>query len=430
MEKSFFSVLKYPDFKKIWLSQVFSQIALNMLTFALVLHIFELTGKATSISLVMIATAIPVAIFGPFSGVLADKIDYKKILIYSNFLRFIIVLMLLFANNNVLAFLEIIFMVSAVSQIFTPAESSSIPLIVPRKELVSANSMVMSTTYITLLIGYSIAGPLLNLFGTIWLFVLCAVLFLLATEANRLLSNFDTKEIRKITIERIASSVDKVWVEMKSGFSYIKNNKKILNPMIKMTIGWTVLGAFITLLPSFGQSVLKIDPKLVGPYIIAPAGVGMFFSALFLSRKEKIKYTRIINLGFIISSIALVAFSFYSFFESIPFSRLIVLLLVVVIGFGSSMIQIPAQTLLHINSDEGKRGRVFGLSSMQLRLATSLPTIIVAAVADLTSPMVTMIILAIGIFLYSLTLIFEEEPTTEISNDKFQITNKILKSEL
>jgi MFS family permease len=325
-------------------------------------------------------------------------------------LRVVIVLLLLFAANNVLALLEIIFLVSAVSQIFTPAESSSIPMIVPEKELVSANSMVMSTTYVTLLFGYAIAGPLLNLFGATWLFVSCAILFLLATEATRMLSNFDTKEIRKITIEKIASSMDKVWIEMKTGFTYIKNSKKILYPMIKLTIGWTVLGAFITLLPSFGQSVLGIDPKLVGPYIIAPAGVGMLLSALFLSRKEKIKHNRIINLGFLISSIALVAFSFYSFFEFIPFSRLIVLLLVVLIGFGSSLIQIPAQTLLHLNTEEEKRGRVFGLSSMQLRLATSLPTIIVAAVADLTSPMVTMILLAVGIFLYSLTLIFEEEP--------------------
>lgn len=424
MKNSLLSVLKYPDFKKIWLSQVFSQIALNMLTFALVLHIFELTGRATSISLVMIATAIPVAIFGPFSGILADKIDYKKILIYTNFLRVIIVLLLLFADNNVLALLEIIFLVSAVSQIFTPAESSSIPMIVPEKELVSANSLVMSTTYITLLLGYSIAGPLLNLIGTAWLFILCAVLFLLATEATRMLSNFDTKEIRKITIEKIASSMDKVWIEMKTGFMYIRQSRKILNPMIKLTIGWTVLGAFITLLPSFGQSVLGIDPKLVGPYIIAPAGIGMLFSALFLSRKEKFKHTKIINLGFLISSIALVIFSFYFLFEFIPFSRLIVLLLVVVIGFGSSMIQIPAQTLLHLNTDEEKRGRVFGLSSMQLRLATSLPAVVVGAVADLTSPMVTMILLAIGILLYSLTLIFEEEPT-KIPESEFQMSNKM-----
>jgi MFS family permease len=371
----------------------------------------------------MIATAIPVAIFGPFSGILADKIDYKKILIYTNFLRVIIVLLLLFANNNVLAYLEIIFIVSALSQIFTPAESSSIPLIVPEKELLSANSMVMSTTYVTLLVGYAVAGPLLNLIGTTWLFLLCAVLFLFATGATRMLSNFDTKEIRKITIEKIASGMDKVWDEMKTGFLYIKKTKKILNPMIKLTIGWTVLGAFITLLPSFGQSVLKIDPKLVGPYIIAPAGVGMLLSALLLSRKEKINHTKIINLGFIISSIALVGFSCYSFFESVPLSRLIVLLLVVVVGFGSSMIQIPAQTLLHINSDEEKRGRVFGLSSMQLRLATSLPTIIVAAVADLTSPMVTMILLAVAIFLYSLTLIFEEEPV-KVSNSELLISNQ------
>jgi len=408
MKNSFLNVLHFPDFKKIWLSQVFSQIALNMVTFALVLDIFEKTKSNTSISLVMIASAIPVAIFGPFSGAIADRICYRKILIYTNIFRFVAAILLIAAHSNILAMLEIIFLISALSQFFTPAESSSIPLIVPKEKLVHANSLVMTTTYITLLIGYASAGPIMNYIGSKWLFVICAALFLLATEATRMLSDFDKKENKLLSIQTLASDIAEIWKEVKDGLKYLKHKSSVLSPMIKLTIGWTMLGAFITLLPAFGESVLKIDPKFIGPAIIAPAGLGMLIAAVVISKKVKLNQLKVLDGGFLIAGIGFIFFSLYKFYDAFEFSRLALILLVIVLGFGSAMIQISAQTLLHLNSDEGQRGRVFGISSMQLRLATSLPALVIGGMADLTSPLVTMMILATLFFIYSFSLIFEE----------------------
>ncbi len=407
MKNSFFNVLRYSDFKKMWLSQVFSQISLNMLTFALVLHIFEITGKATSISLVMIASAIPVVIFGPFSGIFADKVNYRKILIYTNLLRFLSAGLLMLADNNVLALLEIIFLISAISQFFTPAESSSVPIIVPQTKLVQANSMVMTTTYATLLIGYSLAGPLLRFIGPFWLYSVCALLFSMATASTKLLSDFDKKITKKLSVEILAVKIDRVWDELKFSVSYIRSKSNILNPMIKLTIGWIILGAFITLLPAYSQDVLNIDPKFIGTAIILPAGLGMILSIYMLNKKKKFNHDKMINKGFLITGISFLLFSFYHFYQSVPFSRELLFFFVIIIGFGSSLIQVPAQTLLHINSDEDKRGRVFGISSMQLRLATSLPAVVIGGVSDLTSPLITMILLAITIFIYSMILIVE-----------------------
>ncbi len=408
MQNSFLNVLRYPDFKKIWLSQVFSQIALNMVTFALLLDIFEKTKSNTSISLVLIASAIPVAIFGPFSGAIADRICYRKILIYTNIFRFVAAVLLIVAHSNILALLEIIFLISALSQFFTPAESSSIPLIVPKEKLVHANSMVMTTTYATLLVGYAAAGPIMNYIGSKWLFAVCAGLFLLATQATRMLTDFDKKQVKKLSIQTLASDIAEIWQEVKDGLIYLRKKSDVLNPMIKLTIGWTMLGALITLLPAFGESVLNIDPKFIGPAVIAPSGLGMLAAAILLSKKAKLNQLKVLDGGFIISSVGLILFSLYGFYEAVAFSRPALILAVIIIGFGIGAIQIAGQTLLHLNSDEGQRGRVFGISSMQLRLATSLPALVVAAVADLTSPFVTMLLLATIFFIYSFSLIFEE----------------------
>lgn len=408
MQNSFLNVLRYPDFKRIWLSQVFSQIALNIVTFTLVLDIFEKTNSNASISLVMIAMAIPVAIFGPFSGAIADRIDYRRILILTNIFRFVAAILLIVAHSNILAMLEILFLISALSQFFTPAESSSIPLIVPKDKLMHANSMVMTTTYATLLIGYAAAGPIMNYVGSKWLFAICAGLFLLATEATRMMSNFDKKENKRFSVQTLASDITDVWGEVKDGLRYLKGRASVLNPMIKLTIGWTMLGALLTLLPAFGQSVLKIDPKFVGPVIIAPAGVGMMIAAILLTRRSKMNQLKVLDGGFIIAGIAFLFFSLFKFYEGIFLSHLVLIGMVIVMGIGIAMIQIAAQTLLHLNSHEDQRGRVFGISSMQLRLATSLPALVIGGVADLTSPMVTMIILAALFFIYSFSLIFEE----------------------
>lgn len=409
IKNSFLSVLLYPNFKYMWLSQVFSQTALNMLTFALVLHLFDITGKATSISGVMIASAVAVAVFGPISGVLADRINYTKIMLWTNFLRFLVVILLLFSGNNVLACLEIMFLISALSQIFTPAESSSVPLVVPKDELISANSVIMSTSYVTLLVGYSIAGPILALVGPSWLFAICAIFYLAATWSTKQLTRYDTRERKKITFESVAHGIDRVWQEIITSFKYLRGNKSILEPMLKLTIGWTVLGAFITLIPAYGESVLNINSKVIGPLIIAPAGLGMVFATLFLNKKNRrINFNKSINNGFLIASISLILFSAYYFYQNFSFSKVLIFIFLLSLGFGCSLIQISSQTLLHLNSDEENRGKIFGLSSMQLRLATALPALVIGGVSDLTSPLVTMTLLAITVFIYSMILVFEE----------------------
>ena len=407
IKQSFLSVLEIKDLKYLWLSQIFSQIALNMLTFALVLHIYELTSSALSIALVMMASAIPVALFGPFSGAIADRIDNRKILLYTNVFRFFCGLLMILSHGNVLGLLEIIFLISALSQFFTPAESSSIPLIVPKEKLVAANSVVMITTYATLLIGYSLAGPIMVLVNSKFLFLLCSLLFLIATYLIRQMSRYDNKECKNISLQTLAKDMTDVWKESKDGLKYLLKNKKILSPMIRLTVGWTVLGAFITLLPAYGETVLKIDPKFIGPTVIAPAGLGMIISALLLSRKSKKVTSRVMNNGFMITSFALLLFSFHFAYSGLPFSRIFLFMTVILIGFGSSIIQISAQTILHLNSEEKIRGRVFGFSSMQLRLATTLPAFLVGGISDLTSPLFTMILIALTVFIYSLILIFE-----------------------
>ena len=412
MASTFVSVMKHRDFFHIWLSQITSQVALNMLNFALVLHIYDLTGSTVSISLVLIASSIPSILFGPFSGVFADRINYKKILTITNFLRFLAVLLLFVAKNNMLAILEIVFLISTFSQFFAPAELSSIPLIVPKNKLIGANSIIMTTMYASLLIGYSLAGPLISLMTLNGLFLVCCLLYLFSTIAVARMTNYDKKEIKKMSLSSWAKDYESIWRETKLGIKKVRITKKIWQPMLKMSIGWMILGAFVVLLPAFSQSDLMISTRLIGLVVIVPAGLGMLIGALILDKRKIFDFNRAINKAFFLVGIALLLFSIYRLYSGLFVSRLLSTLLVIAIGIGSSIIYISAQTALQINAEEKWRGRVFGINSMMVNLAMSVPAFFIGGVADLTTPFIAFLLISFAVFVYGSSLLMENQITT------------------
>ena len=408
MANTFVGVLKYRDFLKLWISQISSQVSLNMLNFAIVLHIYKLTGSVTAVSLVLLASAIPSVLFGPFSGAIADRVNYKTVLTWTGFLRFLVVLLSFVLKDNVLALLEIVFLISLISQFFAPAEAASIPLIVPKKKLVAANSVIMTTMYASLLIGYSVAGPIMILISAKWLFLLCGFLYLISTYVVNRMTNYDTKRAKKVILSDWAKEIEAIWGKTKEGIQYVRHNVKIYDPMLKLAYGWAMLGSFIVLMPSFGESVLNISSEFIGPAIIAPAGLGMLMGAYFLDKRKNIRFNLAINRSFFILGLFLILFSAYLLYDELSISRLINILSVMGMGFMCSYVYISAQTLLHLKSDEEKRGRVFGISSMMINIAMSLPALIVGAVSDITSPLFAMGLIATVVLIYGVALLFEE----------------------
>lgn len=402
MRSGFFSILKNKDFSKLWSAQVLSQLAFNMLNFALILKIYRSTGSITSVSLVLISSALPSILFGPFSGVIADRLNYKTILVFTNALRFLAVLLLILADGNVLAVLEVVFLINAITQFFAPAENSSFPLIIEKSKLLNANSLSISTLYGALLIGYSIGGPVFNAIGSTLFFVVCALMYLCSAFLCHNMSDYDKKEVRPLSILTLAKDISSVWADTKNGIKYIYKDVNVRSPLVKFTLGWIVLGAFVVLLPAFGESVLRIAAPNVGWSIIAPAGLGMLIGAYVLQKRgDNLDKKQTVDLGFIIISLGLFALIMFPLYGHFFISRILMVVSTIVLGFGTSMVYISSQTMLHMNSDNQMRGRVFGITLMLANLAMSLPGLFVGGLADLTSPLIAMAILGIVLFAYT-----------------------------
>jgi MFS family permease len=175
------SVLSNPNFLFLWSGQVFSQIADKIyliLIIGIISSHFQNEGETISGwgSAVMVAFTIPAILFGSIAGVYVDRWSKKLVLVLSNLLRGVLVFaipLVLWATSDLpalwnspsdfLGLLAITFIVSTLTQFFTPAEQAAITLVVEKPKLLAANSIYATTIMAALILGFAVGEPLLTL---------------------------------------------------------------------------------------------------------------------------------------------------------------------------------------------------------------------------------------------------------------------------
>ena len=86
-------------FRSLWFGQVGSQFAVNTLLFVLALRVYQNTGSNTAVSALFLAYGIPSLLFGMAAGAAVDRLDKRRILMYCDLARGLLVLLLLFVVN-------------------------------------------------------------------------------------------------------------------------------------------------------------------------------------------------------------------------------------------------------------------------------------------------------------------------------------------
>src|SRR5579859_3958217 len=175
------SALRSRSFFFLWLAEIFSQIAMNMLNFILIIVAYQLTNSNSAVSGIVLAFTIPAVIFGLLAGVYVDRWDKKKVLFATNFFRACLLIILAIFHKNIPLLYLLTFAVSTITQFFIPAETPIIPLVVKKELLYSANALFGIALYGAILIAYGLSGPFLLLFKPNIAFFALALIFLLAT---------------------------------------------------------------------------------------------------------------------------------------------------------------------------------------------------------------------------------------------------------
>lgn len=165
--KDRFKIFGNGNFLKLWAGHGISSFG-DMITFlAIPMIVYQLTGSKSALSLSVLVRVIPVLLIGPFAGALVDRLNRKNIMIWSDLLRAMLTMSLILTPDKHLltAIYVVVFLKSLIGIFFGPAFNSSIPAIIKKEDLLSANSVFGVTGNILQSISPLIGGALIPLFG-------------------------------------------------------------------------------------------------------------------------------------------------------------------------------------------------------------------------------------------------------------------------
>ncbi|MBI3888065.1 MFS transporter, partial [Candidatus Microgenomates bacterium] len=204
---AFIEVLKIKAFRNLWLSQLFSQVFLNVLFFSLIIRVYEVTHSNAAVSILVFLQTIPNILVGAVAGVLVDRWGRKKVMFLSHFLRFFVVLGFLFSSESVGWVYILVLLISVITQFFFPAEAGTIYQVVKeRKLLLTANSLFSVTFFASVIAGNVLAGPFLLIFGHVTTFIIVSLAFLMASVFTSQLPKNETKIItERLTLSNVFS---------------------------------------------------------------------------------------------------------------------------------------------------------------------------------------------------------------------------------
>lgn len=390
-------------FSALWLSQFLSQVAIHCLTFLIILKIFDNTGSIIATSLVWIIFILPAITIGPFAATFVDLVDRRKVLIYSNLLQALIIFLYSFAASEYLYLsYAVVLIYSIFNQFYIPAEMSALPIIVKDKYLARANGLFLITYQAALVVGFGVAGVVIETLGFHSAFLIASILVLISFFATLTLPKMKPEQ----EVDLYKLKFTEIFVHVFEGINHIKDRKEVLLPFL------TIIGLQVTLpivvvnLPIISQNVLGLSPHLSGITITAPAGLGATLGILFAVKHYDNKSTR----KAVKESLTALVFSFWALllvvpYIDMPYKIIISTLLFIMVGASFIGIFITAETELQINTPKRLLGRVFGNSWFFTSAGTILPMIGSATVVELIG--IKALIGIIGVSLLIILLFYD-----------------------
>ena len=416
------AILHNKNFLSLWLAQVFSQLADRVIFVVFVAVIASKFASSSSMhqSLLYVAFTIPAVLLTAIAGVFIDKWNKKHVLIVTNIARACLIALLPIFSSTLFGIYALAFLVSTVTQFFVPAEASTIPATVEKKQLLSANSLFTSTMMGSIVFGFVLGDPLINIFGLQEVYIAISALFIISTICL-LFMKYKPTEAEAQQHKTFQEFFD----EFKEGFAYIKRNQFIFNALLKLSALFSIIVTLCILAISISQQLLYPGNPALGAqkfaYIVAFSGVGMVFGSLMVGKffKKHNKYNTIFA-GFSIIGVSLLLLTGLAFipediyvivpentfagiyFESFKFTlrMFYCYIAATILGFGCAMAAIPVQTILHTHVPETMRGKVFGVQFTMLSTSSTLPIIIAAFAADIMGVINILFLLGIPIALF------------------------------
>jgi MFS family permease len=178
------AVLRYPDFRNLWLGQALSTIGDRLVAVALALFVVQETGSSGDLAIVLAAYSAPFVLFVLIGGVWADRLPRQRIMIAADLARFVLhallATLILTGGVDIWTVAAIEGLVGTCEAFFRPAYTGLVPQTVPEDEIQNANAITAGSTSAAEMLGPLIATALVLGLGAGEAFAVDAATFLVS----------------------------------------------------------------------------------------------------------------------------------------------------------------------------------------------------------------------------------------------------------
>ena len=272
-----FSALHYHDFRLVWIGAFTSTTGTWMQTVAQAWVVYSLTGSALLLGLDAFLSTGPMLVFSLFGGVIADRIDRRKIMIASQVLQmtfaFVLALLLFTHRVKIWHIFVLSFLTGSAQSFSGPAYASLLPLLVRREDVANAIAMNSMQFNLARMIGPILGGLALTAWGASACFGLNGLSFVAVIIAYLM--------IRTPVI--VGGSERKgMMADMKEGVAFVAGRRGLVLLTFLAFVG-TFLGMpIVTFLPVVAKVLFAAGPTAY-TYLLSAYGVGSVVGALFVA---------------------------------------------------------------------------------------------------------------------------------------------------
>jgi len=339
--------LRHRNFRLFFGGQSISLIGTWMTRIATSWLVYHLTKSALLLGTVGFAGQIPTFLLAPLAGVIVDRIDRRKVLVWTQSLAMAQSLALAWLTLSHRITIAEVLALSAMQGIINAfdmpvRQSFMVKMVEDRADLSNAIAINSSMVNTARLIGPSLAGLLIAATNEGWCFLVDGMSYI-AVIASLLMMRLPRAEEQRAT--------STLFEQLREGWTYVSGFAPIRTVLLLFALlslmGWP----FMVLMPIFAAQVLHGGPHTLG-FLMGAVGVGSLVSALTMVMRRSVRgLTKMIPIAAVAFGIGLIGFGLSSsIWLSLP--------MMFVTGFGMMQGLTASNTIVQTLVGENMRGRV------------------------------------------------------------------------
>ena len=342
-------VLRNPAFVRVLAVQLAGRLGEGIALVAMPLLVYDLTGSAELLSLIFVLQLLPRVIFAPISGMLADRLDRRRVLLVSNTIRALLAISLVFADQAWQVAI-VATLIALGSTIAYPAEMAALPMVVPPSQLVHAMSVTQVAGSAIRVVGPTLAAGIVAATGPSPAFGVQAICFFVAAG---IAYGLTLPTVVRAPASRSGSAAA-VRQEIGDGLRIVWENPIVRGTAVVEALWQLVTAALVVALLLFVEQTLRLGERTDTIFSLLTATVagGMAAGSIVARAVERrIGRPRLMAVGYLAPLLLILA----ALTPPLP----VLFGILFVFGFADAWAVIAMQTYLAEAVPDAMRGRAY-----------------------------------------------------------------------